>query len=181
MRGWYKDTTRMEEIKTLLQGFQIPPPPPVSADEPLPAARVCPSSPPNAQEPFSFSEPLDTTGKAKVRSRTSSPMQLPSSAALSSSTSSPEVSVVPGTTSVKSFKNGGRERQRQKGERKSKRCRGSTPVACIQNQWLQRDIPNFEGGDIVPTHRFKYQGSSDCEREKLRQTQTNQILPNVFV
>ncbi|CAH3031612.1 unnamed protein product [Pocillopora meandrina] len=87
MRGWYKDTTRMEEIKTLLQGFQIPPPPPVSAAEPLPAARVCPSSPPNVQEPFSFSEPLDTTGKAKVRSRTSSPMQLPSSAALSSSTS----------------------------------------------------------------------------------------------
>lgn len=34
---------------------------------------------------------------------------------------------------------------------------------------------------FVPRHRFKYQGSSDCEREKLRQTQTNQILPNVFV
>lgn len=37
---WYKGIVRMEEIKTLLQGLHIPPPPPAKASEPLPAARV---------------------------------------------------------------------------------------------------------------------------------------------
>ena len=82
---WFKDTARMEEIKTLLQGLQIPAPPPNEASEPLPAARVRPSSPPNVVvEQFSFTDPVDTTGQAKVRNRTSSPLPAPASSSSSS-------------------------------------------------------------------------------------------------
>lgn len=37
---WYKDTVPMEEIKTLLQGLQLPAPPIAKATELLPPARV---------------------------------------------------------------------------------------------------------------------------------------------
>ena len=97
---WYKDTVRMEEIRTLLQGFQIPAQPPAKANEPLPAARVRPSSPPNLViEPFSFPDPVDTTGQARVRNRTS---PLTSAPVLPSSTSSSLPTAVPETlTQVK--------------------------------------------------------------------------------
>lgn len=70
---WYKDTVPMEEIKTLLQGLQLPAPPIAKATELLPPARVQPSSLPHvAMEPYSFLDPVDTTGQAKVRNRGSS-------------------------------------------------------------------------------------------------------------
>ena len=64
---WYKNTTRREEITTLMQGLRLPAPDPCSTVS-LPPPRQQPSSPgPSPIDPLTFEEPEDTTGRASVR------------------------------------------------------------------------------------------------------------------
>lgn len=64
---WYKHTEQINEIKTLLQGLELPPITTCSR-EPLPDPRqklTAPPPPPN--NPHAFPQPEDTTGRAQVR------------------------------------------------------------------------------------------------------------------
>ena len=63
---WYKNSTRVSEIRTLMQGIPSSLPPPCAPD-PLPPARELLTSPPPPKNPLRFPEPEDTTGQAKLR------------------------------------------------------------------------------------------------------------------
>ena len=66
---WYKNVTRRDEIKMLLQG-RTPPPPPshFTSQQPLPLPQELPPGLPLApSECHVFNEPEDTTGQARVR------------------------------------------------------------------------------------------------------------------
>ena len=80
---WYKNTTRRDEIKQLMQGLSTPLATMSTASETLPPPVKHPSTPLSCPpEPHSFSEPEDTTGQVRVR-KTSLP---PSLSAAKSST-----------------------------------------------------------------------------------------------
>ena len=64
---WFKDSTRINEIKLLMQGLSPPQPPLTTISESLPPAKVRPSSPgPSPLDPHNFPDVEDTTGEAKV-------------------------------------------------------------------------------------------------------------------
>ena len=66
---WFKNSTRISEIRSLMQGIPSSLPPPC-ASEPLPLPKNQPSlPPPPPDEPHTFTEPEDTTGQAQGRRR----------------------------------------------------------------------------------------------------------------
>ena len=66
---WFKNSTRISEIRNLMQGIPSSLPPPC-ASEPLPLPKDRPSlPPPPPEEPHTFTEPEDTTGQAQGRRR----------------------------------------------------------------------------------------------------------------
>ncbi len=70
---WYKNTTRMNEVKLLLQGRSLPGGQLSCTSDPLPPAQERPTSPPPPPDnPVEFSDPEDTTGQAQVRTSRSS-------------------------------------------------------------------------------------------------------------
>ena len=82
---WYKNSTRISEIKTLMQGIPLSLPPPC-ATEPLPPAVERPTEPPPLpQDPHPFPEPEDTTGKAVIGRRRSVVVATPIAAPLTPS------------------------------------------------------------------------------------------------
>ena len=108
---WYKNTTRTDEVKLLLQGHSLP-------GSQLFCASDC-SPPPSPDNPLTFPEPEDTAGQARVRqsrpapstaqdtistlndtSRTQNPSsELPSSSAPGPSSSAPgQTSLAPVVT-----------------------------------------------------------------------------------
>lgn len=109
---WCKDTTRRNEVRTLLQGRSLPPPSVVSA-VPLPPPQTRPTEPPlPPQNPLIFSEPEDTVGMARVRgapsislATTVSPLlpvtstYVPASTSATSSPPSPASATAPGDPS----------------------------------------------------------------------------------
>ena len=66
---WYKNTTRRDEIKTLMQGLNPPTPRPCSFLPLPPAKRLCVLPPEPPQQPHEFPSPEDTSGQAKVRNK----------------------------------------------------------------------------------------------------------------
>ena len=63
---WYKNKERIHEIRTLLQGLELPPLATCSR-EPLPDPLQRSIPPPPPDKPHVFSQPEDTTGRAQVR------------------------------------------------------------------------------------------------------------------
>ena len=63
---WFKNTTRRDEIKLLMQGLTLQTQPSVASD-PLPPPQSQPKSSQPPLQPHIFVEPQDTTGQAKVR------------------------------------------------------------------------------------------------------------------
>ena len=63
---WHKNSTRVSEIRTLMQGIPSSLPPPCAPD-PLPPARELLTSAPLPKNPLRFPEPEDTTGQAELR------------------------------------------------------------------------------------------------------------------
>lgn len=67
---WYKNTSRVQEVRTLLQGLLLPTLPPCTA-ECLPEACIQPSKPsPPPQDPHIFTDVEDTSGQGRVRGNT---------------------------------------------------------------------------------------------------------------
>ena len=74
---WYKNTTRRDEVKMLMQGI-LPPSADLTSQQPLLPARTLPPGPlPAPMESHEFEEPEDTTGQARVRGTQSNPPLLP--------------------------------------------------------------------------------------------------------
>ena len=74
---WYKDITRRNEIKFLMQGLSLPRPSLTTDSDSLPPAKVLPTRPHLSPiNPHSFPEAEDTTGQARVRGSTSTPSLL---------------------------------------------------------------------------------------------------------
>ena len=88
---WYKNTTRRDEIKTLMQGLNPPIPRPCSFLPLPPAKRLCVLPPEPPQQPHEFPSPEDTSGQAKVRNKgsktTASSVQSGSSSSASTESS----------------------------------------------------------------------------------------------
>ena len=65
--NWYKNTTRTNEVKTLMQGLSLPSTSDVS-HTPLPPPQPRPTElPPPPKRPHIFTESADTLGQARVR------------------------------------------------------------------------------------------------------------------
>ena len=64
---WYKNTTRTNEVRTLLQGLSLPSPSAVSSSPLLPVQTRPTELPPPPQQPHIFEESPDTVGQARVR------------------------------------------------------------------------------------------------------------------
>ena len=64
----FKNQTRVDEVKILLQGIQVSTPEFCSRD-PLPPANVRPNQPSSTKNPMQVEDPTDTTGQANVRGR----------------------------------------------------------------------------------------------------------------
>ena len=74
---WYKDITRRNEIKFLMQGLSLPRPSLTTDSDSLPPAKVLPTRPHLSPiNPHSFPEAEDTTGQARVRGSISTPSLL---------------------------------------------------------------------------------------------------------
>ena len=71
---WWKNATRINEIKLLLQGRSFPGSQLSYASESLPSAQSRPCSPPPPpDDPLTFPEPEDTSGQARVRQSNPAP------------------------------------------------------------------------------------------------------------
>lgn len=74
---WYKNTSRRDEVKMLMQGI-LPPSADLTSQQPLlPAGTLPPGPLPAPMESHEFEEPEDTTGQARVRGTQSNPPLLP--------------------------------------------------------------------------------------------------------
>lgn len=90
---WYKDSVRRDEVKTLIQGLQLPKEVFGTAEE-LPPVRVRPTSPgPPPDCPLVIQEPVDTTGQAKVRNSVASQSAPPSTSLVMLDSSTPTTHV----------------------------------------------------------------------------------------
>ncbi len=98
---WYKDTTRRNEVRILLQGQSLPPPIVVSA-VPLPSLQTRPTEPPPPPEdPLTFPEADDTVGVARVRVRRGPlPIATPSSSPTFHTTTATSTSASTATTTT---------------------------------------------------------------------------------
>ena len=64
---WYKNTSRVQEVRMLLQGLNLPSIPPAATDS-LPTPHTRPTEPPlPPQDPHIFEDIPDTSGQARVR------------------------------------------------------------------------------------------------------------------
>ena len=108
---WYKNSTRISEIKTLMQGIPLSLPPPCATEPFSPAVERPTEPPPPPQDPHLFPEPEDTTGKAVIGRRRSvvvaTPIAAPptpsaraSAASTSASTSTSGVGMSTSSTSM---------------------------------------------------------------------------------
>ena len=79
---WYKNTTRTNEVRTLMQGLSLPSPSMVSASPLSPVQSRPTELPPPPQQPLTFEDLPDTVGQAWVNDSSADPstssMQPPS-------------------------------------------------------------------------------------------------------
>lgn len=86
---WYKNTTRTNEVKLLLQGRSLPGSQLSCASDSLPPAQSRPCSlPPPPDDQLTFPEPEDTTGQAHVRQSRPAPSTAQDTSSTSTGTSS---------------------------------------------------------------------------------------------
>jgi hypothetical protein len=77
---WYKDTSRVSEVRTLLQGLKLPTVQPCTAEK-LPEVNTQPKEPPEPPpHPHVSPEVEDTSGEARVRGTKSAPVPPPAEA-----------------------------------------------------------------------------------------------------
>lgn len=113
---WFKNKTRIDEIRNLMQGLSLPSIPVCSTSSLPPAKVLQPAPPPPPLHPYTFEEPDDTSGTAVVQ-HSSSSSALTSAAPVYTHTVQPPVSR---TTKWRRKK---AEKQRQKKQRKVYTCR----------------------------------------------------------